>query len=194
MSKPAPKSTFFYLQIVLGVLFVLVFSIRLFFQTPKELPVYYSMPDFTLTERSGKPITKTTLIGKVWIADFIFTKCAGQCPMMSAKMSRLSREMKDIFFVSFSVDPAFDTPEVLSHYADGYEADRQRWLFLTGPKVEINAVATGLKLNRIDEPMMHSINFMLIDRKGKVRGIYDAGDPARVSQLKRDAQFVKIEN
>ena len=187
---PVPKSTFFYLQIALGLLLVLLFLINLFLKKPERLPDYYPVPDFTLTERSEKPVNKTTLIGKVWIADFIFTRCAGQCPMMSTQMSRLSKEIKGISFVSFSVDPAFDTPEVLSTYADGYGADHERWLFLTGPKEEINRVTTGLKMSRVDEPMMHSTSFVLIDRKGNVRGIYDANDRVRLDQLKRDARLL----
>ena len=190
MPKTVHKSAFFYLQIVLSVLFILLFSVRLFLQRSEKLPSYYPMPDFTLTERSGKPATCAVLAGKVWIADFIFTRCAGQCPMMSAQMSRLSRQMKDIYFMSFSVDPEYDTPEVLSNYANGYEADHERWLFLTGSKEEINRVAAGLKLNRIDEPMMHSARFILIDRKGYVRGTYDSNDPERINQLKRDARLL----
>ena len=110
--------------------------------------------------------------------------------MMSSRISQLSQKMKDISFVSFSVDPAFDTPEVLSHYADGYGADRERWLFLTGPKEEINRITTGLKMSRVDEPVMHSARFILIDRKGNVRGYYDSDDPARMDLLKRDARSI----
>ena len=190
MPAPAPKSIFFYLQIVLAVLFVLLFSIRLFFRKPETPPNYYPMPGFTLTERSGRPVTQATLAGKAWIADFIFTRCAGQCPTLSAKMSRLSKEMKGISFVSFSVDPAYDSPEVLSTYADRYEADRERWLFLTGPKEEIDRITTGLKMSRVDEPVMHSARFILIDRKGNTRGYYDANDDKRLEQLKRDARLI----
>ncbi len=190
MQAPAPKSVFFYLQIILAGLFILLFLIHLFFKKSEKLPNYYPMPDFTLTERSGRQITKDTLAGKVWIADFIFTRCTGQCPMMSNQMKRLGREMKNISFISFSADPEFDTPEVLSNYASTYGADQARWLFVTGPKQEINRVATGLKFSRIDEPMMHSVSFVLIDRKGNVRGTYDTDDAVRVNRLKRDAQML----
>ena len=187
------KNLFNYLQIFLAAVLVLLFLISAFLKRSDKPLNYFPMPDFTLTEKNGKQTQKTSLDGKVWIADFIFTRCAGQCPVMSAKMAQLSQVMKDISFVSFSVDPTHDTPEVLSAYADQYGADRQRWLFLTGPMNEINRIATGLKLSRVDEPMMHSTSFILVDGKGMVRGLYDTNEPSRLSQLKHDAQIVKIE-
>ena len=169
MPRSAPKNTFFYLQIALAVLFVLLFSARLFLQRQEKVSSYYPMPDFTLTERSGKTISNETLRGKVWIADFIFTRCGGQCPLMTNKMKQLSRELKGVSFISFSVDPEFDTPAVLSAYAKDYGVDSPDWFFLTGSKDAVNHVTTGLKFNRVDEPSMHSARFILIDRDGHVR-------------------------
>ncbi len=191
MPKPSPRNSFLYIQLVFGVLLILVFCIRFFGYDQKVLPVYYPVPDFRLTDSNGKAVSKKDLEGKVWIADFIFTRCAGQCPMMTSKMSAFSKEMKDVFFVSFSVDPSFDTPEVLSAYADGYGADRRTWKFLTGRMEQINFIAQSLKLSRIDEPTMHSARFILIDKKGQVRGYYDSGDSQSIYQLKKDVDFLK---
>src|SRR5262249_52529592 len=100
----------------------------------KELPVLSNVPDFTLTERSAREVRRDELAGKIWIADFIFTECAGTCPLMTTNMKKLQEALPaEIQFVSFSVDPAHDT-QVLKEYADRNGADPKRWLFLTGDK------------------------------------------------------------
>lgn len=108
------------------------------------------VPNFTLIERSGRQITLADLRGKVWIADFIYTRCPDACPLMSAVMARLQAEFAnepDLRLISFSVDPQYDTPTVLASYAAKFGADRDRWLFLTGEKkVVYHLVQQGFKL------------------------------------------------
>jgi protein SCO1/2 len=110
----------------------------------------WRLPDFTFIERSGKQVTLANLRGKVWIADFIWTRCPDACPLMSAVMARLQAEFADepeLRLVSFSVDPQFDTPAVLASYAAKFGADRDRWLFLTGEKKAIyHVIQKGFKL------------------------------------------------
>ncbi len=110
----------------------------------------WRLPDFTFIERSGKQVTLANLREKVWIADFIWTRCPDACPLMSAVMARLQAEFADepeLRLVSFSVDPQFDTPAVLASYAAKFGADRDQWLFLTGEKKAIyHVIQKGFKL------------------------------------------------
>lgn len=155
-------------------------------KAPIGLPVYARVPDFLLTERSGRKVALSDLAGRPWIADFIFTRCGGICPMMSSKMASLAKDLPDTQFVSFSVDPEYDTPQVLAEYAGRYGADPKRWLFLTGSADTLNSITTTLHMNKIDEPMMHSSSFVLIDGTGTVRGYYDSADATALERLKSD--------
>lgn len=156
-----------------------------------SVPVYDDAPQFTLTERSGKTISSQDLKDKVWVAGFIFTRCGGQCPLTNAETDKLRKEMKDILFVSFTVDPDYDTPQILSDYADGYGSDLDNWIFLTGGKDMLNTVTTGFKMNRIDDSSMHSDRFVLVDKKSRVRGYYDVNDKESMSKLRRDIRIIK---
>ena len=157
------------------------------------LPVFGPAPDFSLIERSGKTLIKKDLEGRPWVADFIFTSCAGQCPFMSLEMKKLqtlfSRD-RDLRFVSFSVDPQRDTPPILSEYADHYGAEKERWFFLTGSQKEINRILAGFFLNRVEEPAMHSTRFLLMDGTGQIRGYYDSSEPEGMRQLIHDIQIL----
>ena len=119
-----------------------------------RLPVYGALPDFALVERSGRPVRRSDLEGKIWVASFIFTNCADECPLMSAELTRLQADvaaMEDIRLVSITVDPERDTPAVLSQYAERFTADPERWLFLTGDKEAIYRLARdGFHLGIVD--------------------------------------------
>jgi cytochrome oxidase Cu insertion factor (SCO1/SenC/PrrC family) len=162
----------------------------------KDLPVMSNVPDFKLTERSAREVRRDELAGKVWVADFIFTQCAGTCPLMTANMKKLQDALPaEIQFVSFSVDPAHDTPEVLKAYADSNGADPKRWLFLTGDKDTMYKISIdGFKL-ALDatggtpaEPIVHSTRFVLVDRQGRIRGYYGMEDGDALERLKSDAK------
>jgi cytochrome oxidase Cu insertion factor (SCO1/SenC/PrrC family) len=151
----------------------------------KGLPELWDAPHFSLTDQNGQPVTDAQLRGKVWIAAFIFTHCAGPCPMMSEKMEELQKTIAspDVKLVSFTVDPERDTPEVLKQYAETFHADESRWIFLTGERQQIFDVAAQMKLTAKaatdDQPILHSTSFLLVDRAGKVRGAYT---PVRINQ------------
>ena len=163
--------------------------------------VLFTLPQFTLTERSGKPAGTEQLRGKVWIADFVFTSCAGPCPMMSSQMQGLQEKLaktpgwSDIRLVSFSVDPDRDTPEVLREYAAQFHADAEHWLFLTGPREKMWPLVTdGFKLHvgsdKETQQLTHSEKFVLVDRASRVRGLYDGLETAERTRLLRDLDRV----
>ena len=157
------------------------------------LAVFGQAPEFSLTERSKAPFSNANLKGKPWIADFIFTSCAGQCPVMSLHMKRLQTlfpKETGMQLVSFTVDPDRDSPEILSEYANRYEAKPDQWFFLTGPKTEINRILKGFLLSGAEEPAMHSTRFILVDRQGKIRGYYDSAEPTSLNQLIHDAKLL----
>jgi protein SCO1/2 len=160
------------------------------------MPDYSVVPEFSLTERSNRPVTKKDLAGQVWVADFIFTQCQGICPAMSSNMEKLQRQLpKEVRLVSFSVDPYNDTPAVLTEYANRYNADPERWLFLTGNADAIQGLSVdGFKLalspsSGTDvEPITHSSRFVLVDREGHIRGYYGTEDAGALERLIADVK------
>ena len=165
---------------------------------PEPPPVLGEVPDFALVNRDGQPVRRADLAGAPWIADFIFTRCGASCPMMSLRMARLERELPadlGVRFVSISVDPEHDTPEVLQEYAESFGAPG-RWLFLTGDKPQIYRLSKeGFKLAlddampvSPDEPILHSTRFVLVDGQGKIRGYYEAFDEEALKKLRADLE------
>lgn len=173
-------------------------------QTSAVPPVYGVIPDFKLTERDGRMVQAQDLKGSVWIADFIFTRCMGICPMMSSKMRLLQEKLKDqpgVRLVSFSVDPEYDTPEILKKYAERFSADPQKWFFLTGDKAQIYKLSEQhfyLGVSEIpeaereapDQKINHSSKLALIDREGKIRGYYDTDHERFMEPLLKDLKEV----
>src|SRR5256886_17679259 len=152
---------------------------------------YGSVPEFSLTNQDGKTFGSADLRGKIWIADFIYTTCPGPCPMISSRMSELQEPLKktDVHLVSFSVDPAKDTPQVLRGYAEKLGAEPDRWDFLTGPQSTIyNLSRDGFKLAVGEEKgvPIHSTRMILVDRHGAIRGYYDAAEADAVTKLVAD--------
>lgn len=164
----------------------------------EELPVFGQIPPFELVNRDGREVSREDLLGRPWIADFIFTSCRVSCPAMTQRMASLRTRFPSaqLHLVSVSVDPENDRPEVLEEYAKTYEA-QDRWLFLTGEKEEIyGLIRDGFKLGVQPappeeaasslEPITHSTRFVLVDAAGRIRGYYDAFDTAALSRLLQD--------
>jgi cytochrome oxidase Cu insertion factor (SCO1/SenC/PrrC family) len=125
-----------------------------YWRAGNDLPRLWAVPDFALVERSGQSVTRADLLGKVWIASVIFTRCVEECPLVSSHMARLQDAFiaePDVRLVSITVDPAYDTPEVLTRYAQSFAAQPQRWFFLTGDKATIyRLVREGFRLGLMD--------------------------------------------
>ena len=125
---------------------------------PKTLPVLGRIPEFQLTSQSGQPFDSRSLDGHVWVADFIYSTCTGPCPTMSSDMRRLqasTAEMPGVKLVSFTVDPAHDTPQVLADYAKHFKAEPGRWFFLTGDQSRLSDLGlNGFHLNTVDGSLL----------------------------------------
>ena len=164
------------------------------------LQIFGTVPEFSLTERSGRQVTLAELKGKFWIANFIYTHCPDTCPIQTAQMKELQTEFKDqqkLRLVSITVDPERDSTAVLSKYARRFEADPERWLFLTGEKKSIHRLAQeGFLLGAAEIPKAqrpksgathtHSPRFVLIDPKAQIRGYYTSTDAEAMGRLRRD--------
>ena len=160
---------------------------------------YGPVPEFSLTERSGKQVGLAQLRGTVWIADFIYTECEDTCPLQTAEMVKLQKELAsqpEVKLLSFSVDPEKDTPAVLSEYANRFKADSERWLFLTGHREDIiRLVQNGFRLSAVtastdDGVILHSPRFVLIDRQAQIRGYYDSRDQEALQRLRKDVALL----
>ena len=161
----------------------------------KDLLVLGNVPVFQFHDQDDKPVTLQSLRGSPWVADFIFTRCPGSCPMMTAKMAAMQQSLPpQVMFVSFSVDPEHDTPAVLKEYAQRFSADGSRWKFLTGDQDAIMAQARGMLVTALpataDQPIIHDGRFLLIDGQGQIRGAYQSNDQQQLADLDRDAKRI----
>lgn len=152
-----------------------------------ERPDIGQIANFNLTNQFGQAITLADLRGKVWVADIIFSRCAGPCPRMTRQMASLQAALptpSPARLVTLTTDPEFDTPEVLNNYAARFNADSNRWWFLTGAKKDIAALAVdGLKLTAIekkpgervndDDLFIHSTIFVVVDKLARLRGVFE---------------------
>lgn len=188
------------LTLALLLLALLLGVLRLRQASGPELPVLGQVADFTLTNQAGRTVSLADLRGQAWVADIIFTRCAGPCLRMTKQMKELEqalpRESK-VRLVTLTTDADYDTPEVLLAYAERFKLDLSRWDFLTGDKREIARLAReSLKLTAIEKKpeerespadlFVHSTIFVLVDRHGRLRGVFETEgegvDPARVRE------------
>jgi len=175
--------------VVTILLLFLLAQLRLRLSVGKPLPVLAQVADFSLTNQVGRAVSLRDLQGHVWVADVIFTRCAGPCLRMSRQMKELQQALpvsNDARLLSLTTDPGYDTPSVLKTYADRFGADSNRWLFLTGPKSELNGlVSSSLKLTALEKKpeeretpvdlFIHSTIFVVVDKRGQLRGVFETG-------------------
>ena len=158
----------------------------------EQLPVIRAVPEFSLTDQNGQTLTNADLRGKIWIADFIFTRCAGPCPLMTARMLEMQKALvktPEVKLVSVTVDPEYDTPEVLKAYAEANFADPERWKFLTGDKVVIEKLVTEGFMQHLSEEggePVHGTMFLIVDGNGMVRSARMLEDPELIPKVLTD--------
>lgn len=175
----------------------------------QALPVFGTVPSFRLTDQRNQTVTAADLHGRVWVANFMFTSCAGVCPVLTRRMVEVQRWAERAGYpatalrlVSFSVEPERDTPERLAGFAQEHGADAARWSFLTGPYQAVERAAVegfkqGLARERPGpgEPpgdgldginIFHGTRLVLVDREGRIRGYYEA-DAEGLGRLEADA-------
>jgi protein SCO1/2 len=197
-SALAWKAFLFLTPLVIAGLLLLLRQAEVRQLRSRTITSYGSVPNFQLINQDGQPFGSAQLKGKIWIADFVFTLCPGPCPMISSRMSELQKplEKTDVHLVSVSVDPDHDTPAVLRGYAEKLNAQPHRWDFLTGSKSAIYDLSrNGFKL-AIDDGSaengtpVHSTRVVLVDRRGEIRGYYDATVPDAVTKLLADTNHL----
>lgn len=171
---------------------------------PPALPVLGTLPAFALTDQEGRAFGSADLGGQVWVAGFIFTRCPTICPAITATMGRMQHRARGLGptfrLVSFSVDPAYDTPDRLASYASRNRASPRTWKFLTGSFDQVKqTVVDGLKISMADKApegeqdfgsIMHGTHFVLVDKDGRIRGYYDSKDPGVVDRVLGDAAML----
>lgn len=179
----------------------------------QELPNYGNIPAFQLTNQDEQSVSKEDYAGKVLAVNFIFTSCAGTCPMLTQRMKRVQDSLEQsaksgnklpVRIVSFSVDPETDTPQRLKEYTKNYGVNLKYWDFLTGPLDQVKeTVVQGFKISMGKVPqgekptsgeifeVVHGEKFVLVDSQGQIRGYYDSnpsGIKKFISDMKRLAK------
>ena len=157
--------------------------------------VYFEVPPFAFTDQSRKEVSHKNYEGHIYVADFFFTTCPTICPVMSSQLSRLQDKLKnegmwgEIRILSHSVNPEYDSPEILDAYAVRMGADTTYWKFATGDKNDIYDQArfgyylTALESDTAAGGFFHSDTFALIDENKHIRGYYDGTSTSEVNQL-----------
>ena len=149
------------------------------FSEKKPLSFFGKIEQFQLIDHENNKFSLSDLEGSIWVVDFIFTSCPGPCPLMTSKMRKLQNHYSkepDVKFLSISIDPENDTPEVLQDYAKKFSADLSQWTFLTGQREAIVSLAqNSFKLAAGGEdPNLHTTKFVLVDQSSQIRGYYDS--------------------
>ncbi len=176
---------------------------ELVFVAGQEVPdtLYHKVPDFSFTTQENEEVTFADFEGKIIVADFFFTTCPTICPIMTKQMTRLQWLLDDavyeqVHFLSHTVNPKNDTPEVLKAYAEEQGADTRRWTFLTGDQEEIfeQGFEGYLLSTQEDEAapggFLHSSMFVLVDKERNIRGFYDGTSTKEVDDLVTDIKML----
>jgi protein SCO1/2 len=159
-----------------------------------KLPVINTVQNFSFTRHDGKQVSQVEVKNRVYVAEYFFTTCKGICPKMNKNMKEIYAAYKsnpDFLIISHTVNPETDSIPVLKHYADSLGAQINNWWFVTGSKESLYKTARESYL--LDDPKNSSINineqflhtqfFTLVDKQGRVRGIYDGIKKDEVKQL-----------
>jgi protein SCO1 len=165
--------------------------------------VYHTIPDFSFVNQYGDTVTQANTANKIYVTDFFFTSCPTICPIMKKEMLRVYKSIDkeaDVIILSHSIDPTHDTPTVLKQYADDLGVSGTKWQFLTGNREKIYDIGQNHYLvtagtdSTAPGGYIHSGAFMLIDKKRRVRGMYDGTLEKAVDKLIKDIEILKKEN
>ncbi len=170
--------------------FLILFWIKLSFYSP--LKPLYPLAPFVLTNQDNQSFSSSTLKGHIFLTNFIFTNCGGPCPLMTQKFVTLSKKLPDsVKFLSLSVDPKRDTPEVLKEYAKKNQINTDRHQFLTGTREEIIQTMVGsFKIGTFEDPNLHSSRFVLVDAQQNVLKYYESTDANVLEAIANDLKSV----
>lgn len=214
------KTLFITLGILSGIILYMIYQLL---NVPPKLPIYqpemvskelvdttlqyvkkyHKIAPFSLTNQNGKTVTQEDYKDKIYVADFFFTTCQTICPVMTDHMVHIQKELQndtEIKLLSHSVIPEYDTPQVLKEYALKKRVDDAKWNLVTGSREAIYTLARKSYLAVKDLPgtaddldMVHTENFMLIDKKKQIRGYYDGTDAEEIDRLLKDIAILKTE-
>lgn len=176
------------LVVVLAVL--AAFVVNSAEQSRSRLPILGEVPSFRITTSTGGEFTRSNLNGRLHVVNFMFTRCQGVCPTMSAnirKMYDLYRGSDKVRFLSVTVDPDNDSLEVLQRYATEFGVNDDRWLFARGPLVDVAAlIEHGFMLDASNLPSNHPSYLILVDQTSQIRGLYSYNDEDELAKLRDD--------
>lgn len=170
--------------------------------TPRWHHVDHTIADFSLVTQTGEPIRRDDLIGRVHVATFIYTRCANVCPAMVTQLKRVTNAIADrdeASIVAFTVTPQSDTPETLAGFGSERNLDPRTWRLVTGDPETIYQLARTLYFaddGRLDaatpatEQFLHTEKALLVDREGKLRGVYNATLPNEIDKLIADLSLL----
>lgn len=167
----------------------------------------HTISDFSFLDQRGREITKANVSGKIYVTDFFFTTCGGICPKMTTQLQRVQKEFLDdenFMILSHTVNPSYDSVDIMFKYAERFGANHDKWLFLTGSKKDLYLMARKSYLVVPDEAdpdfdhggesdFLHTENFALIDPDGRIRGMYDGTNPDEITELIYDVYDLKKE-
>lgn len=215
---------FKFLGIVLAILSVIIITIFYnLLKVDRQLPIYqpasvnaelvdstiqhqkisHKIADFSLTNQNGEIITQESYKDKIYVADFFFTTCQTICPIMTKNMHEIQKEFitdNEIMMLSYSVTPDIDTVAQLKRYAQEKGVNASKWNLVTGDKKQIYELARKSYLAVKEDgnggpfDMIHTENFMLIDKKRQIRGFYDGTDLKEIERLIDDIKTLKASN
>ena len=155
-----------------------------------DIPILKPVPEFSFINQDGDPFTEKDLNDKITVLDFIFTSCAGPCPIMTHNMTGLYRsfiQVEEVQFVSITVDPDVDTQDILKQYAKINGVNDGRWQFITSNIEAIKDLKkNGFMLYAEELPRGHAIKFVLIDQNGQIRKYFDGTEDASMAVLMKD--------
>ncbi len=169
--------------------------------TLQHVKKYHTVADFKLTNQNGETITEKDYEDKIYVADFFFTTCKTICPIMTDHMVQLQKELEkdlEVLLLSHTVTPEIDSVAQLKRYALEKGVNDAKWNLVTGDKEQIYELARKSYLAAKDVPfqpydLIHTENFVLVDKKRRIRGFYDGTNPEDIDRLLDDIAILKDE-